>query len=458
MNARPSQLHPTGPKGPLSGFLTFLVIQLSGLVDWSKVSFKGAHIGGAEGVTFGTNSCTVGDLITMDTQPTDTAGQIGMNTTSGRPKAFIDGADQELAHSNEVLMKAGGTMAGNVSFDDDFKITNLMNGAAGSHDAATVAQMEAAISDVIAPRADLGYAGEGLLGHGSISEINALTPAIGNVVISEGSGTPSAGTSDALVAGDVAEYDGTSWKKRISASGGYPPVGTRILVSTTSTFISGGGLSIGDDEGRIAGFDGTSLSPNADYWYTPTDGALVAIKGEGALAENKVLVFDGAVPTGVWRETAAAGVAHSALTGLTTGDDHTQYAKIAGRSGGQTLKGGTGSGDNLVLESTANGTKGFVQIASGSDVQMAGDDEFVPATSGNGYVGTSSKKWKEVRALNVYTGDLNMAHPAGDPNKSWKLVEETDGLSATNLGTGVEHRVVMIRKGSVMDFLCRKLG
>lgn len=49
----------------------------------------------------------------------------------------------------------------------------------------------------------------------------------------------------------------------------------------------------------------------------------------------------------------------AALTGLSD-DDHTQYAHLTGRSGGQTLEGGTGSGENLTLESTSHATKGKI--------------------------------------------------------------------------------------------------
>src|SRR3990167_8397019 len=48
----------------------------------------------------------------------------------------------------------------------------------------------------------------------------------------------------------------------------------------------------------------------------------------------------------------------AALTGLTD-DDHTQYPLLAGRSGGQTHIGGTGTTDDLILRSTAGvGTTG----------------------------------------------------------------------------------------------------
>lgn len=48
---------------------------------------------------------------------------------------------------------------------------------------------------------------------------------------------------------------------------------------------------------------------------------------------------------------------HSQLSGLTA-DDHTQYALLAGRAGGQTLIGGTGAGDDLTYTATSNATPG----------------------------------------------------------------------------------------------------
>lgn len=50
---------------------------------------------------------------------------------------------------------------------------------------------------------------------------------------------------------------------------------------------------------------------------------------------------------------------HGALQDLTA-DDHTQYALLAGRAGGQSLIGGTAASENLTLESTSHGTKGSV--------------------------------------------------------------------------------------------------
>jgi len=51
---------------------------------------------------------------------------------------------------------------------------------------------------------------------------------------------------------------------------------------------------------------------------------------------------------------------HGNLKDLTGNDDHTQYAILAGRAGGQAIIGDTASGGDLVLQSTAHATKGKV--------------------------------------------------------------------------------------------------
>ena len=65
-------------------------------------------------------------------------------------------------------------------------------------------------------------------------------------------------------------------------------------------------------------------------------------------------------------------ITHNTLSGLTTGDaGHTQFALLAGRSGGQSLVGGTAAAESLTLESTSNASKGTVQTK----------DNFVPFTN-----------------------------------------------------------------------------
>lgn len=74
---------------------------------------------------------------------------------------------------------------------------------------------------------------------------------------------------------------------------------------------------------------------------------------------------------------------HSLLDDLLA-DDHTQYALLAGRSGGQILYGGSGASENLRLVSTSNATLGNIRCASNT----------VPHTSNTYDLGTSSLLWK----------------------------------------------------------------
>lgn len=61
---------------------------------------------------------------------------------------------------------------------------------------------------------------------------------------------------------------------------------------------------------------------------------------------------------------------HGALTGLSD-DDHSIYALLAGRSGGQILIGGTAAGENLTLRSTSHATRGSIILNTNSKFDEA---------------------------------------------------------------------------------------
>jgi hypothetical protein len=56
---------------------------------------------------------------------------------------------------------------------------------------------------------------------------------------------------------------------------------------------------------------------------------------------------------------------HGSISGLAD-DDHAQYVLLAGRSGGQSIIGGTASANDLSLSSTSNATKGKINLGSSS--------------------------------------------------------------------------------------------
>lgn len=61
---------------------------------------------------------------------------------------------------------------------------------------------------------------------------------------------------------------------------------------------------------------------------------------------------------------------HGSIGGL-AGDDHTQYAKLLGRSGSQILYGGTESGNDLTLHSTSHATKGHILLQDKTGIGRA---------------------------------------------------------------------------------------
>jgi len=83
--------------------------------------------------------------------------------------------------------------------------------------------------------------------------------------------------------------------------------------------------------------------------------------------------------------TYTATTDHGALGGLND-DDHPQYQLLAGRSGGQTMYGGTGASENLTIGSTSNATKGSIILdnftLNGSNVLNTGDIYLKPVASG----------------------------------------------------------------------------
>ncbi|MDB4278922.1 hypothetical protein N9917_04910, partial [Deltaproteobacteria bacterium] len=182
------------------------------------------------------------------------------------------------------------------------------------------------------------------LGTRTVTQINALSPLIGESVVAGDAGTPTAGTSDAVSTGDLVEFDGTSWKVIVTNSGGFPPDGTRALVATDPVTLYSP-LTDNTDEGKIVEWAGASLTPS---FTTPTDGDALTIRGEGSVNENRQFVFDGTVPTGDWILFSSSG-AHFDLGGLAwVGGGHTGTANTLASfdgSGGAELISKTVSGD-----------------------------------------------------------------------------------------------------------------
>ncbi len=133
-----------------------------------------------------------------------------------------------------------------------------------------------------------------------------------------------------------------------------------------------------------------------------------------------------AIPT--FRSLVAADIpahAHNIHTGLTTGDDHTQYFLLAGRSGGQTAYGDTAASGNLMLNSTAHATKGNVLIG-GSTLRI---DENLTTVGIKGAAVSA-------QATTIYTGadaNIGLQIRQNSATQSANLLEITGSTGITKL-------------------------
>jgi len=142
---------------------------------------------------------------------------------------------------------------------------------------------------------------------------------------------------------------------------------------------------------------GDMIYYNGSSWAKVTGGA-----------DGYVLFYSTSTP--LW--VPPSYISHSSLSPSSlANDDHTQYPLLTGRSTGQTLSGGSGSGETLTLESTSHSTKGQINLK----------DETRLRTSAASISGLTDK-WALRHSANL-TGD----------NTGWYSVLGVDG-TITNPG------------------------
>jgi len=106
-------------------------------------------------------------------------------------------------------------------------------------------------------------------------------------------------------------------------------------------------------------------------------------------------------------EVGGLSTDHGDLDGLAD-DDHSQYALLAGRSGGQTQYGGTAASDDYTISSTSNGTKGNIYFgASGAFITFDEANERI------GLNASTSSAYK-LRILSTSDYEILMTHQTND--------------------------------------------
>jgi hypothetical protein len=125
--------------------------------------------------------------------------------------------------------------------------------------------------------------------------------------------------------------------------------GSVVLDETTATTSSSSGALL------LSGGLGISNTTDAT---SSINGGTITTAGGLSVAKKAFIGTDLSVG-GNLTVTGTAAFPHSGLTGLSN-DDHPIYTLLAGRTGGQTITGGTASGNNTTIRSTSNATKGSV--------------------------------------------------------------------------------------------------
>lgn len=346
------------------------------------------------------------------------------------------GSEITLAVVDGKLDKTGGAMTGAIAMGTN-KITGLASGT-DANDAINKAQLDSALTGLSWKEP---VQVKNLIGNASVATINGLSPAKGDAYVFTDAGTPTAGSSDAFAAGDIGEFDGTSWKRIVDNSSGYVPSGTRAILSTSAALITP--YTDATDDGKIVSFSGSS--------NTGTDTG-DAVNGKAVLVQdpdnipasiynNLGYVFNGIVPTGSWTQFTGAGQ-------INAGDGMTKD--------GNTLNVGAGDGiqvdadsvtvklDGSTLTKSASGLK--VSDAGISETQISSDS----LLSTGGLQGGSSTKLSIkkdttgganlARVINLSANGLAILvdNTSIEENGSGQLGVKTDGINDTHIdfGTG----------------------
>jgi len=276
-----------------------------------------------------------------------------------------------------------------------------------------------------------------LVGSATIATLNGLTPTLGDAYVAIDAGTPTAGTSDALVAGSLTEFNGTDWTEIIAGSGGFVPVGFRALASIQTALNGTIGLIDGVDDGKILEWDGLTNTPTEE---TTINGWAVLVTdqdGDGdSIFSNLGFTYQGTVPSGTWIQftgagqiNAGAGLTKSgntlnvgAGTGITVNADDVEFDATAVDGNGLT---GTGSslavdpdtetGSNTQPVSVgANGVGVDIAAIAGTGLEADGSANLRIAAPGNGLTGGAGSALA-VGAGNAITVNSNdvAVNPAG---------------------------------------------
>lgn len=145
---------------------------------------------------------------------------------------------------------------------------------------------------------------------------------------------------------------------------------TTIATSTSVTLTRGVDYNVTLPVGTTNGFVTTTASVTTTHRIT-IDRVVpltqtISFKTQGTFSPANIEYATDKLTMAVQQIRAAAGIdgTTAVATHVAQADPHPQYALLAGRAGGQHLKGGTAASENLQLTSTAHATKGKLLLGA----------------------------------------------------------------------------------------------
>ncbi|MGE5087207.1 MAG: tail fiber domain-containing protein, partial [Bacillota bacterium] len=204
---------------------------------------------------------------------------------------------------------------------------------------------------------------------GTVTNVTGTAP----VSVATGTSTPVISLANGSAAGQVYRWDGTSswaatklkYTDLINSFSGNPWPGTSCAAGQAVVWNSG--TDSFTCSNIVANVSGNSSLTTGKFWVGDGSGkaAEVSLSGDATIASTGALTLASVGTSGTYKSVTvdSKGRVLSGTNPTTvSGYGITDAAVLGGVPGGQILEGGVASGENLILDSTANVTKGNVLI------------------------------------------------------------------------------------------------